>query len=56
MTYTLCIRGGTVVDPSSGVHGPRDVLLQADEIAAVIEPNGDAAATVVRERPIGCWR
>ena len=37
MTYDLLIRGGTVVDPSQGLHAVRDVAIANGTIAAVGE-------------------
>jgi len=34
----LLVAGGTVVDPASGLEGPRDVLVEAGRIAAVAKP------------------
>ena len=35
MTYDLVIKGGTVVDPSQGLHETRDVGLSAGKVAAI---------------------
>jgi dihydroorotase len=35
MTYDLVIHGGTVIDPASGLHAPRDVAITDSKIAAV---------------------
>ena len=35
--YDLLIRGGVVVDPAQGIHGPRDVALAGGVVAAVAE-------------------
>ena len=45
--YDLLIKGGTVVDPSQGLHAVRDVALENGLVAA-IEPSidGDAAETI----------
>jgi dihydroorotase len=40
MKRDVIIRGATLVDPASAVHGPRDVVIRADKIAAIVEPNG----------------
>ncbi len=37
MPSTLAIRGGTVIDPASGLHGPTDVLIVDGKVAAVGE-------------------
>ncbi len=44
MTYDLLIKGGTVVDPSQGLNGVRDVALAGGNVAAVEEsiPENDA--------------
>ena len=41
MSGDLFIRGGTVIDPASGVHGRRDVWVRDGRIAAVSEAIGD---------------
>jgi dihydroorotase len=46
----LLIRGGTVVDPASGMHARRDVLVRDGKIAAVAEAigkEGASGATVI---------
>jgi dihydroorotase len=46
----LLIRGGTVIDPASGIYGRRDVLVRDGSIAAVsetIDNEGAAGATVI---------
>jgi dihydroorotase len=49
MTRPILIRGGTVVDPASGLHARRDVLVREGKIAAVSEAISEdiAGATVV---------
>jgi dihydroorotase len=42
----LLIRGGHVIDPASGVDGPRDVLLRDGRVAAVEAPAAFAAMQV----------
>jgi len=44
VTYDLLIKGGTVVDPSQGLNGVRDVALAGGNVAAVEEsiPENDA--------------
>jgi len=50
----ILIRGGTVVDPANGVHGPRDVLVKGGKVAAVVEPNGDSEAGAEVVDVTGC--
>ena len=40
--YDLLIKGGTVVDPSQGIHGVNDVAIEDGKIARVA-PDIDAA-------------
>ena len=50
MNDDLLIRGGTVIDPASGMHARRDVLVRDGKIAAVSEAIGDEGvrgATVI---------
>lgn len=50
MSGDLLIRGGTVIDPASGIYGRRDVLVRDGSIAAVsetIDNEGAAGATVI---------
>lgn len=50
MSNDLLIRGGTVVDPATGIHGRRDVLVRDGKIAVVAESIGGdqaAGATVI---------
>ena len=35
MQWDILIKGGTVVDPGQGLHGPSDVAVSGDKIAAV---------------------
>ncbi|NLF32921.1 MAG: amidohydrolase/deacetylase family metallohydrolase [Planctomycetes bacterium] len=42
--YDLVIRHGTVIDPSAGLHGRRDVAIAGGRIAAVAEPGTLEAA------------
>ncbi len=44
MTYDVVIKGGTVIDPSQGLHAKRDVAVAGGRIAAVAEhvPDKDA--------------
>jgi dihydroorotase len=49
MLGELLITGGHVVDPASGVDGPRDVLVRAGRVAAVEKTGG--LATVARSLP-----
>lgn len=42
MKKAVILRGGTVIDPASGVHGPRDLVIRDGKIAAVVEPNDTA--------------
>ncbi len=44
MTYDLVIKNGTVIDPSQGLHGKRDIGVAGGRIAAVAEyiPDRDA--------------
>ena len=35
MRYDLIVKGGTVVDPSQGINGPRDVAFAGGKVAAV---------------------
>lgn len=46
-TYDMLIRGGTVIDPASGLSGRQDVAIR-DGVIAAVGPNltGDAAQTV----------
>src|SRR5437867_11292451 len=46
--YDLLIKGGDVVDPSSGLNGPSDVAVQAGAIARIAPniPSGEAARTI----------
>jgi dihydroorotase len=44
VTRALVIQGGTIVDPASGVHGYRDLLISGGKITAVLEPNGHTEA------------
>ncbi|HXQ22020.1 MAG TPA: dihydroorotase [Candidatus Acidoferrales bacterium] len=54
MSGAILIRGGTVVDPANGVHGPRDVLVKGGKVAAVVEPNGDSEAGAEVVDVTGC--
>jgi dihydroorotase len=40
VTAELRIHGGTLVDPASGVHARRDLLIRHGRVAAVSEPQG----------------
>lgn len=42
MTHSLLIRNGTVIDPSQGLEGPRDLLIREGRIVA-LAPTLDAA-------------
>src|SRR5256886_6205275 len=46
--YDLLLKGGDVVDPSSGLNGPSDVAVQAGAIARIAPkiPSGEAARTI----------
>ena len=35
MQWDILIKGGTVVDPGQNMHGPADVAISGDKIAAV---------------------
>ena len=37
MAYDLLLRGGTVIDPSQGLHAPQDVAITGGAVAAVAE-------------------
>jgi len=52
----LLIRGGTLIDPAAGVHGPRDLVISGGVIAQVHEP-GAADAGVAGEvlDATGAW-
>ena len=41
---SLCIRGGTVVDPANGVSGRHDLVIADGRIAAVNPPSAEASA------------
>lgn len=45
--FDLVVFGGTVVDPSQGLHGPADIAVKDGRIAAIGEINRDAAASQV---------
>lgn len=42
--YDLVLRNGTLIDPSQGLHTPRDLAIAGGRIAAVLEPGSPAAA------------
>ena len=42
--YDLLIKGGTVVDPSQGLHAARDVALSDGKVAAVDEGISESLA------------
>jgi len=42
--YDLLIRGGTVVDPSQGLHAVRDIAVSGTTIAAILEPGHGQSA------------
>src|SRR5436190_18827327 len=46
--YDLLLKGGDVVDPSSGLNGPSDVAMQAGAIARIAPniPSVEAARTI----------
>src|SRR2546430_13617866 len=46
--YDLLLKGGDVVDPSSGLNGPSDVAVQAGAIARIAPniPSVEAARTI----------
>src|SRR5579871_2931497 len=49
--YDLLIAGGTVLDPSSGLHAQRDVAVSGGKVAAVEESIArDGAASVIDAR------
>ncbi|MCC7104961.1 MAG: amidohydrolase/deacetylase family metallohydrolase [Chloroflexi bacterium] len=37
MTFDLALVGGTVIDPSLGIHARRDVLIQGGRVAALVD-------------------
>ncbi len=45
MNWDILIKGGTVVDPAQGLHGPSDVAISGEKIAAV-DTNLDPANAV----------
>lgn len=42
MKRDVIIRGGMLVDPASGVHGRRDLVIRNGKVAAAAEPDGHA--------------
>lgn len=42
--YDLIIRNGTLVDPGQGINTQKDIALTGGRVAAVLEPNTEAAA------------
>lgn len=42
--YDLIIRNGTLVDPAQGINTQKDIALTGGRVAAVLEPNTEAAA------------
>lgn len=51
MQCDVLIRGGTVIDPSQGISGPRDVAITGDRIAALAERlSSDQAAHTLDAR------
>ena len=51
MQWDVLIRGGTVIDPSQGISGPRDVAITGDRITALAERlSSDQAAHTLDAR------
>src|SRR4030095_14230622 len=47
--YDLLLKGGTVVDPSVGLHGVHDIAIQDGKIARIAPTIPGEEATQVRE-------
>jgi len=57
VSAVLLVRGGTLIDPANGVHGPRDLVISDGLVARVLEPGaavpGDVAAETIDAS--GAW-
>lgn len=57
MSAVLVIRGGTLIDPANGVHGPHDLVISDGVVAQVLDPGAPAPAADVAETidATGAW-